>query len=101
VVSFYATLVPLGVGLLIVLFIIKYWVSKRTLFNWSSYSQDYDFYLARLALKIFEWSLFVFAVGNLVFGSKIHVQEDREYIVMSWIIVVIAGVYVGIMSLIP
>jgi hypothetical protein len=101
VVSFYATLVPLGVGILALIFIAQYWLSKYNLFNRSSCSQYFNFYLTRYAFKAFECSILVFAVGNLIFDSRIHVDAEPKFWIINSIIVVIAGVYVLFILLAP
>jgi hypothetical protein len=52
-VSFYAVMVPAGVGLLALIFIGQYWIDKYNLFRKFSCPLDFDFFLTRLAFKVF------------------------------------------------
>lgn len=93
VASFFATLVPLGVGILALMFIGQYWVSKRNLFIRSSYPQKFNFQLTRFAFRIFECSIFVFAVGNLIFSWAINVNPKPKFNIINLALVVITGLY--------
>jgi hypothetical protein len=68
-VSFYAVMVPSGVGILVLIFIIQYWIDKYNLFNKCSIPIDFDFYLTRIIFKFFEASLLIFTVGCFVFDQ--------------------------------
>ena len=67
-VSFYAYLVPVIVPFIVIIFSLQFWVDKLTLFKRSSLKYNFDFFLTRMVLKIFESSIFVFAIGWNLFS---------------------------------
>jgi hypothetical protein len=93
-VSFYAVMVPAGVGILVLIFIAQYWLDKYNLFRKFSCPLDFDFFLTRLAFKAFECSLLVFAVGTFIFDMQIRVDAAPKYKLINLISVAIAGGYV-------
>jgi len=72
VVSFYACIAPSITIILALIFVAQYWVDKANLFFRCSCPTDFNYQLSRLTLKIFEFSILVFAVGNLIFLPEIH-----------------------------
>ncbi len=93
-VSFYAVMVPAGVGILALIFIAQYWLDKYNLFRRFSCPLDFNFFLTRLAFKAFECSLLVFAIGTFIFDMQIRIDSEPKYKLINLISVAIAGGYV-------
>ena len=70
-VSFYAYLIPIVTPMAIVIFAIKYWVDKFNLFKRSCLKYNFNFELTRNIVRIFESSIFVYAVGWVIFSFYI------------------------------
>ena len=87
-------MVPAGVGLLALMFIVQYWLDKYNLFRRFSCPLDFDFFLTRLAWKAFECSLLVFAVGTFIFDMEIRVDAAPKYKMINLINVVVSAAYV-------
>jgi hypothetical protein len=100
-VSFYAVMVPLGVGMLALIFIAQYWLDKYNLFRRFSCPLDFNFFLTRLAFKAFECSLLVFTIGNFIFDMQIRVDTEPKYKLINLISVAIAAGYVYLAVLGP
>jgi hypothetical protein len=100
-VSFYAVMVPAGVGFLILIFIAQYWLDKYNLFRRFSCPLDFNFFMTRLAFKAFECSLLVFAIGTFIFDRQIRVDDAPKYKVINLVNVAIAGLYVYVAVLGP
>lgn len=71
-VSFYAYIVPIGVPAMMIIFFFQYWVDKFNLFRRSSLFYQIHYSLSRSILKLAEFSVFIFALGIVVFSWKIH-----------------------------
>lgn len=69
---FYSYLVPVGVPIVCIVFFIQYWIDKWTLFRRSSLKYHFGFFLSNETCKILESSVFVFALGNLIFSTYLH-----------------------------
>jgi hypothetical protein len=93
-VSFYAVMVPAGVGILALIFIAQYWLDKYNLFRRFSCPLDFNFFLTRLAWKAFECSLLVFTVGTFIFDMQIRIDSEPKYKLINLVSVAIAGAYV-------
>lgn len=65
---FYAYLVPIGVPTICIIFVVQYWIDKFTLFKRSSLRNHFSFDLSIYVRRMFESSIFVFALGNLIFS---------------------------------
>ena len=76
IVSFYSYITPYIGIILVIIFVIQYWVDKYNLFQRFSCPVDFNYRLSRLTLKAFECSVFVFALGNLLFSITIHTTKD-------------------------
>jgi hypothetical protein len=77
VVSFYACIAPSTTIILALIFVAQYWVDKFNLFKQRfSCPTEFNFQLSRLTIKIFEVSVLVFAVGNLIFSPQLHVSDE-------------------------
>jgi len=87
---FYAYLVPIGIPTLLVIFAVQYWIDKFTLFKRSSVKNFFSYNLSLYVRRIFESSLLIFALGNLVFG---YYLEDHSFMAINIVALVIAGIY--------
>jgi hypothetical protein len=94
VVSFYSYIVPYTSLILIVIFAIQYWVDKYNLFKRFSCPTDFNYRLSMFTLKIFECSIFFFALGNLLFAPTIHTNtHGSDYRIINIVSVSLAFVY--------
>ena len=66
--SFYSYVAPVCVPALIIIFSIQYWIDKYNLTKRASFNHNFEFYISRVALKMFELSIIIFAGGNLLFS---------------------------------
>ena len=87
---FYAYLVPIGIPTLIIIFCIQYWIDKFTLFKRCSLKNHFSYDLSIYVRRIFESSILVFALGNLIFSYYI---EDYKFSALNIISLFIALVY--------
>jgi hypothetical protein len=69
---FYNYLVPIGVPVTAIIFVVQYWIDKYQLFYLSSQYYQLNYFLSRMILKFFEGSLLIFTIGNLIFSIVIH-----------------------------
>lgn len=80
--------------ILIIIFVAQYWVDKYNLFQRFSCPVDFNYRLSRLTLKAFECSVFVFALGNLLFSITIHTtKEETQYHILNLVSFFVALVY--------
>ncbi len=94
VVSFYSYIVPYTSLILIGIFIIQYWVDKYNLFKRFSCPTNFNYRLSMFTLKIFECSIFFFALGNLLFAPTIHTNNHGgDYRIINIVSVSLASVY--------
>lgn len=84
--SFYSYLTPLAVLCLFPTLCAQYWIDKYNLFRRCSLKHEIDFELSRAILKIFECSLLLFAVGNLLFSLVLHKAYLNKLNVASLVI---------------
>ncbi len=96
---FYFYIIPVGVLATAVIFGIQYWIDKYKLFNNSSDHKDLGFFLSKVIFKVFECSLLVFTVGNLIFSAVISGENRIDMI--NLISFGIALVYTFIFVLFP
>ena len=69
---FYFYLVPVGVLATAVIFGIQFWIDKVKLFKLSSEYKELGFFLSKVIFKVFESSLLIFTIGNLIFSAVIY-----------------------------
>ncbi len=93
VVSFYSYIVPYTSLILILIFIAQYWVDKRNLFKLFSCPTNFSYRLSFFTLKVFECSVFFFALGNMIFAKDIHIGDDRSYNIINIISLLLAFFY--------
>lgn len=96
---FYCYLVPIGVLASALLLGIMYWIDKVRMFKLSSEYNEIGYFLSRIILKMFEGSMLVFTVGNLIFGSAIY--GDYHVDIINIISLGIAFIYVCFIALAP
>lgn len=94
-------MVPAGVGILILIFIVQYWIDKYNLFRRFSCPLDFNFFLTRLIFKAFECSILIFAVGTFLFDMEIRVENAPKYKMINLINILIAAGYVYLAVLAP
>jgi hypothetical protein len=87
---FYSYLVPIAIPTLIVIFFFQYWIDKFTLFKRSSVKSRFSYNLSLYIRKMFESSLFIFALGNLVFS---YYLADESVVVINVIAMIIATLF--------
>ena len=68
---FYAYLVPIVIPTVALIFFLQYWVDKFTLFKRSSLKNNFNFNLSIYVSKLFESSILIFCLGNLIFSFLI------------------------------
>lgn len=68
VVSFYAYITPMATPIVIGIFFVQYWIDKYNLFRRFSMPISFNYTLSRAVFKIFQTSLFAFALGNFLFA---------------------------------
>jgi hypothetical protein len=95
---FYSYLIPVGVPVVAIIFIFQFWIDKFNMFKTRSQYCKIDYSLSRSVLKLFEGSLLVFALGNLLFSMIIH---DRYLNIINLISLGIALIYVGFITFAP
>lgn len=88
---FYCYLVPVGVLATAAIFGIQYWIDKTKLFKLSSEYKELGYFLSRVIFKVFEGSLFIFTVGNLIFSTVIY--GDNKVDIINIISLCIAFLY--------
>ncbi len=91
----------MAIPLLFVIFFIQYWIDKFNLFTRSSLSFTVNFLLSRGALKLFELSLFLFALGNFIFSRKTHDNQDSHSTYINIASLIISTLYCTISTLAP
>ena len=102
VVSFYSYIVPYTSLILIVIFIAQYWVDKRNLFKRFSCPTNFNYRLSIFTLKIFECSIFFFALGNLLFAPTIHTNSrGSDYKIINIISLILAFAYCLAIFIVP
>ncbi len=106
VVSFYSYIVPYTSLMLIIIFAIQYWVDKYNLFRRFSCPTDFNYRLftgiSILTFKIFEYSLFFFALGNLLLAPRIHTDSSRGgYSTINIVSLILVILYYFIMFIMP
>jgi hypothetical protein len=92
---FYNYLIPIGVPATAIIFTIQYWIDKYQLFKVSSQYYEMNYFLTRTILKIFEGSLLIFTIGNLIFSIVIH---DYYLNIVNLISLGIALIYVSFIT---
>jgi hypothetical protein len=95
---FYSYLVPIGIPVIALIFLAQYWIDKYNLFFISSSYYDLGYYLTRNVLKIFEFSLLIFALGNLFFSIIVH---DNHLNIINIISVSISLLYCCFIAFAP
>lgn len=65
-------MIPATIPVLVVVLFFQFWIDKINLFKRSSHPRIFSFFLTRNILKIFEASIWIFALGVVVFGIYIH-----------------------------
>lgn len=98
---YYSYLVPLGVLGTVVIFGFQYWIDKIKMIKFSSEYFEMNYFLSRTILKLFEASLLIFAVGNLLFSIVIHRNLKGDSYVINIISVSIALIYILFIYLAP
>ena len=87
VVLFYSYIVPYTSLILIVIYTVQYWVDKYNLFKRFSCPTNFNYRFSMFTLKIFECSIFFFALSNLLFAPIIHTNnhggDDRTINIVS------------------
>lgn len=102
VISFFSYITPYISIILALIFLVQYWVDKYNLFKRFSCPTDFNFRLSRMTLKAFEFSVFVFALGNYIFSFTIHPTKDEsEYHVINLIALLLALAYCIAIVLLP
>ncbi len=102
VVSFYSYIVPYTSLILIVIFIAQYWVDKINLFKRFSCPTNFNYRLSVFTLKIFECSIFFFALGNLLFAPEIHTNNnERGYKIINIFSLLLASLYCVAILIVP
>jgi hypothetical protein len=76
VASFYGFLLPTAAPALVLIFILQYWVDKYNLFRRSSAPDPLSFEHTRILIKSFEVSIFLFALGYVVWQSEVHFDSS-------------------------
>lgn len=100
-VSFYAVMIPSGVGILALIFAVQYWIDKYNLFRKFSCPLDFDFFLTRIAFKFFEGSLLVFTIGSLIFDEEIRVNPKPRSIIIHVVCIGLSAGYLYVSILLP
>jgi hypothetical protein len=77
---FYCYLVPVGLLATAAIFGIQYWIDKVKLLKFSSEYKELGYFLSRVIFKVFEGSLLVFTVGNLIFSTVIYGESRIDII---------------------
>lgn len=95
-VSAYVYIVPICGPALIIILSIQYWVDKYNLFKRSSLFFELNYGLSRDILKLSEFSVFLYALGIIVFSAKIFntvhplsivgISIAFIYICLSWLL---------------
>ena len=102
VVSFYSYIVPYTSLILIVIFAFQYWVDKYNLFKRFSCPTNFNYRLSIFTLKIFECSIFFFALGNLLFAPTIHTNSrGSDYKIINIISLILAFAYCLAIFIVP
>jgi hypothetical protein len=96
---FYFYLVPVGVLATAVIFGIQFWIDKVKLFKLSSEYKELGFFLSKVIFKVFESSLLIFTIGNLIFSAVIYGSNRIDLI--NLISLGIAFVYTCFILLAP
>lgn len=84
---------------------VQYWIDKLNLFTRSSLKYEFDFFVSKSILKLFECSLIIFAVGNFIFskavrGDNIHYDGDKINYV-NVVSLIIASLYTFLILFAP
>jgi hypothetical protein len=96
---FYFYLVPVGALATAVIFAIQYWIDKVKLLKLSSEYKELGFFLSNVIFKVFESSLLIFTIGNLIFSTVVYGENRIDPI--NLISVGIAFIYTCIIVLAP
>jgi len=67
-ISFFAYLMPYGTLVLIITFFLELYIDKLKLFYRSSLKDDFNYEMTRIASKLFMSSVWIYAIGNFIFG---------------------------------
>jgi hypothetical protein len=67
-ISFFAYLMPYGTLVLIITFFLELYIDKWKLFFRSSLKDDFNYEMTRIASKLFMSSVWIYAMGNFIFG---------------------------------
>lgn len=96
-VSAYVYIVPICGPALIIILTIQYWVDKYNLFKRSSLFFELNYGLSRDILKLSEFSVFLYALGIIVFSAKIFNTVHP----LSIVGIAIAFIYICLSWLLP
>lgn len=81
---------------MILLFSVEYLIDKMNLFCRTSLKDDFNFDMTRVATKLFESSVFVFALGNLIFSWQIE-HHVSTYAVIGMVVATLFMVYLWLL----
>ena len=93
-VSFYGFLIPLGSLILILIFILKYWVDKWSLFKNCSQLPPFTLAHSRLVIKAFQFNIVFSALGYLFWQSLVHFDIPQWHIVLNLVNIILAAIFV-------
>jgi hypothetical protein len=79
------------------IFLLSYHVDKYNLFRQCSLKNNFEYELSRVAIKLLESSLFVFAVGNCVFGVVVVGRVG----LMNWMALGFTTLFMGYLWAMP
>lgn len=70
--AFYGYLIPIGIPVVLITFIVQYWVDKFNLFKRSSLKYEVSHDLTSKMFKLLQFSVPIYAIGMLLFSIEIN-----------------------------
>ena len=100
VISFYAYITPMTTPIMALIFFVQYWVDKFNLFKRFSCPVNFDYRLSQGILKLFDFSLILFALGNFVFAPDVH-ETAWQWTAINIITLCISTIYCILIAFMP